>query len=152
MSSKNAKPIVILVAEDDDDDFMLTREALREAKVLNTLLRVKDGEQMLAYLRRLPPYQDAAANPLPSLILLDLNMPRMDGREALRALRGDPALRHYPIVVLTTSKAEEDIVESYELGVNSFIRKPVSFEGLVEACRVLGRYWFEVVELPEGAP
>ncbi len=100
------------------------------------------------YLRRRAEYQDPKRSPAPALILLDLNMPRMDGREALAEIKSDPALRLYPVVVLTTSRAEEDIVRSYQLGVNSFITKPVTLDGLVEAIKVLGRYWFEIVELP----
>lgn len=137
----------ILIAEDDDDDYFLTGQALKEARIAADLRRVCDGEELLDYLRRRKRFSSNAA-PLPSLILLDLNMPRMDGREALREIKGDPRLRHLPIVVLTTSKAEEDVVRSYELGVNSFITKPLTFQALVEAIKVLGRYWFEVVQLP----
>jgi CheY-like chemotaxis protein len=142
---------VILIAEDDDDDFMLTRDALREAHLLNPLMRVKDGQELLDYLHRHGPYKDRKKYPRPSLILLDLNMPRKDGREALREIKAEASMRHFPIVVLTTSRAEEDIVRSYDLGVNSFIIKPVTFPGLVDAVRVLGRYWFELVELPPKA-
>jgi len=117
--------------------------------VLNRVYRVKDGEQLMDFLRHRGAYGDQRSSPQPSLILLDLNMPRKDGREALREIKSDPALRHYPVVVLTTSHAEEDVVRSYELGVNSFITKPVTFQGLLEAVRVLGRYWFEIVELPD---
>src|SRR5687768_14268844 len=102
----------------------------------------------MQYLRRGGRYADPGASPRPGLILLDLNMPRKDGREALREIKSDPNLRHIPIVVLTTSKAEEDIYRTYDLGVNSFITKPVTFDGLVNVMRGLGRYWFEIVELP----
>lgn len=142
------KPSTILIAEDDDDDFLLTEQALRETRLLNPLQRVVDGQQLMDYLQRLGPYRDRNAYPSPSLILLDLNMPRKDGREALREIKLSESLRHLPVVVLTTSKAEEDIVRSYDLGVNSFIIKPVTFGGLVEAVKVLGRYWFELVKLP----
>ncbi len=145
------QPATILIAEDDDDDFTLTEEALREAHFLNPLQRVVDGEQLLAYLRRQGVYRDARVYPKPALILLDLNMPRKDGREALREIKASESLRHFPVVVLTTSRAEEDIVRSYDLGVNSFIIKPVTFPGLVEAVQVLGRYWFELVKLPDNA-
>lgn len=138
----------ILIAEDDDDDYFLTGQALKEARIAADLRRVCDGEELLDYLRRRKRFSGSDVAPLPSLILLDLNMPRMDGREALREIKGDPRLRHLPIVVLTTSKAEEDVVRSYELGVNSFITKPLTFQALVEAIKVLGRYWFEVVQLP----
>lgn len=142
------KPVAILMAEDDDDDYLLTRQALEESHLLNTLTRVKDGEELLEYLRRVGKFQDPASSPEPGVILLDLNMPRKDGREALSEIKADAALRHYPIVVLTTSRAEEDVVRSYELGVSSVIRKPVSFDGLVRALAVFGQYWFEIVELP----
>ena len=144
-----SKPRTILIAEDDDDDYLLTEQGLKEARFVNPLQRVRDGQELVNYLQRRPPYNDRAAYPRPALVLLDLNMPRKDGREALREIKSDPRLRHIPIVVLTTSKAEEDIVRSYELGVNSFITKPVTFQGLVEAVKVLGRYWFELVTLPQ---
>lgn len=141
----------ILLAEDDDDDYLLTTQALKENRLVNTVHRVCDGVELLEYLYQrgeyAPPPQGSGA-PAPSLILLDLNMPRKDGREALREIKSDPRLRRFPIVVLTTSHAQEDIVRSYDLGVNSFISKPVSFHGLVDAVKVLGRYWFEIVELP----
>lgn len=114
----------------------------------NELSRVRDGEELLRYLRHGGEFSRGTQTPEPSLILLDLNMPKMDGREALREIKSDPALHHIPVVVLTTSRAEEDVVRSYKFGVNSFITKPLTFLGLVEAMKVLGRYWFEVVELP----
>ncbi len=148
MSSDNG--IVILMADDDDDDFLLTQKALKQSKLLNTLCRVKDGEELLAYLRRQGEYQDGGDCNRPGVILLDLNMPRKDGREALKEIKSDPELRDIPVVVFTTSKAEEDIVKSYQLGVNSFITKPVTFEGLIQVMQALGKYWFEIVELPAG--
>jgi CheY-like chemotaxis protein len=141
------KPITILLADDDADDRMLAREALEESRLANDLHIVEDGEQLLDYLYRRGKFEQHQA-PRPGLILLDLNMPRKDGREALREIKADPSLRSIPIVVLTTSKAEEDIYRTYDLGVNSFITKPVTFEGLVQVMKVLGRYWFEIVELP----
>ena len=143
-----AKPIVLLMAEDDADDRLLVKEALEESRVLNDLYFVEDGEQLLEYLRREGRYAEADAAPRPGLILLDLNMPRMDGREALRAIKADPDLRRIPIVVMTTSKAEEDIFRSYDLGASSYITKPVTFERLVELMKTLGHYWIEFVELP----
>lgn len=143
------KPITILLADDDADDRMLALEALAESRLVNDLRFVEDGEQLLDYLYRRNRYETEDA-PRPGLILLDLNMPRKDGREALREIKADPNLRCIPIVVLTTSQAEEDIYRTYDLGVNSFITKPVTFEGLVQVMRVLGRYWFEIVELPKG--
>jgi len=142
------RPITILMADDDPDDRELTREAFRENRLANEFHTVEDGEELLDYLRRRGRYAALNGAPLPGLILLDLNMPRKDGREALREIKSDPTLRRIPVVVLTTSKAEEDILRSYDLGVNSYVTKPVTFQSLVELVRVLGRYWFEVVELP----
>ncbi|MEM1349880.1 MAG: response regulator [Myxococcota bacterium] len=140
--------ITILMAEDDEDDRLLAEEALQESRLNNELRFVEDGEELMDYLKRRGAYVAAKAAPRPGLILLDLNMPRKDGRQALEEIKGDPDLRSIPVVVLTTSKAEEDILRTYELGVNSFITKPVTFDGLVEIMKTLGRYWFEIVELP----
>jgi CheY-like chemotaxis protein len=142
------RPIIILMADDDPDDRELTREAFRESRLANEFHTVEDGEELLDYLHRRGRWAHLNGTPLPGLILLDLNMPRKDGREALREIKSDPHLRRIPVVVLTTSKAEEDILRSYDLGVNSYVTKPVTFSSLVELVRVLGRYWFEVVELP----
>jgi CheY-like chemotaxis protein len=147
-AKKNARCITILMADDDPDDQMLTRDAFSECRLANDLHTVADGEELLEYLHRQGRYTQLKGEPLPGLILLDLNMPRKDGREALKEIKADPALRRIPIIVLTTSKAEEDILRSYDLGVNSYVTKPVTFESLVEMVKVLGRYWFEVVELP----
>jgi CheY-like chemotaxis protein len=138
----------ILLADDDPEDQMLTRDALAESRCANRLDTVADGEELLDYLHRRGPFAALAGTPLPGLILLDLNMPRKDGREALKEIKSDPQLRRIPVVVLTTSKAEEDICRTYDLGVNSFITKPVKFEGLVAAMQTLSRYWVEFVELP----
>lgn len=143
-----AGPVPILLAEDDPDDQAFTRDAMTESRLANELIIVEDGQELLDYLRREGHYAEPAKAPRPGLILLDLKMPRKDGLEALEELKADPTLRQIPVVVLTTSRADEDISRSYALGVNSFIRKPVTFEGLVEAIRGLGRYWFEIVELP----
>lgn len=143
------KPITLLLAEDDPDDRMLIRDALREAKIANDLRTVEDGEELLEYLHRRGRYTSERAAPRPGLILLDLNMPRKDGREALQEIKSDPDLRHVPVVVLTTSKAEEDVLRSYDLGANSFITKPVTFQSLVEVMATLEKYWFEIVELPK---
>jgi CheY-like chemotaxis protein len=142
------KMITILLADDDPDDRQLTRDAFAENRLVNMLHTVEDGEELMEYLRRQGRYADQKNAPLPGLILLDLNMPRKDGREALKEIKADPELRRIPIVVLTTSKAEEDILRTYDLGVNSYVTKPVTFKSLVELIKVLGRYWFEVVELP----
>lgn len=146
--SPTPKPITILLADDDADDRMLARDALTESRLANDLRYVENGEELLDYLNRRGRYADPAQSPTPGLILLDLNMPRKDGREALREIKSDSRFRHIPIVVLTTSQAEEDVYRSYDLGVNSFITKPVTFEGLVNVMRALGKYWFEIVELP----
>jgi len=143
-----ARPIVILLADDDEEDRMLAADALEESRVVNDLRFVEDGDELLDYLYRRGRYSEPDAAPTPGLILLDLNMPRKDGREALREIKADPDLRRIPIIVLTTSKAEEDIYRTYDLGANSFITKPVSFEGLVNVMRDIGRYWIEIVELP----
>ncbi|HVR40843.1 MAG TPA: response regulator [Thermoanaerobaculia bacterium] len=142
------KPIVILLADDDEEDRMLASNALQESRVVNDFRFVEDGEELLDYLYHRGRYSDPHSSPSPGLILLDLNMPRKDGREALREIKADPDLRRIPVVVLTTSKAEEDIYRTYDLGANSFITKPVSFEGLVNVMRDIGRYWIEIVELP----
>lgn len=150
--SKPAHEVVILMADDDDDDFLLTQKALKESKLLNTLSRVKDGEELIDYLKRRGEYADKADEyKRPGVILLDLNMPRKDGREALKEIKSDPELSDIPIVVFTTSKAEEDVYRSYQLGVNSFITKPVTFENLIQVMQTLGKYWFEIVELPTSA-
>ena len=145
---RERKPVVILVAEDDEDDRLMARDALEEARLANELRFVEDGEELLEYLQHRGRYSEPGSAPRPGLILLDLNMPRKDGREAIREIKADPNLRQIPIVVLTTSKAEEDVQRTYDLGVNSFITKPVSFASLVDIMRTLGKYWFQIVELP----
>lgn len=147
MEAAETKPIVILMADDDDDDYVLTKKALAESRLLNDLIRVRDGEELMDYLHRKGEYTQENA-PRPGVILLDLNMPRKDGREALREIKSDDTLRNIPVVVFTTSKAEEDIYKTYQLGVNSFITKPVTFDSLTDVMRTLGNYWFEIVELP----
>jgi CheY-like chemotaxis protein len=146
--NKQGKSIIILYADDDADDRMLMKDALEESRLANELHFVVDGEDLMDYLHRRGSYSSLKETPLPGLILLDLNMPRKDGREALKEIKADPELRRIPVVVLTTSKAEEDIYRTYDLGVNSFITKPVTFESLVELVEIMGKYWFEIVELP----
>jgi len=141
-------PIALLLAEDDDEDLEMTLDALKESRLSNDIRVTRDGEELMEYLLREGRYGDGADAPTPGLILLDLNMPRKDGREALAEIKSNPKLRKIPVIVLTTSKAEEDIVRSYDLGVNSFIAKPVTFSGLADAMKVLREYWFEIVELP----
>lgn len=138
-----------MVAEDDEDDRLLMQDALEENRLANALHFVGDGEELMDYLRHQGDYADPQSSPRPSLILLDLNMPRKDGREALKEIKADPDLRQIPVVVLTTSKAEEDILRTYDLGVSSFIAKPVVFESMVQIMKMLGTYWFEIVELPD---
>jgi CheY-like chemotaxis protein len=142
------RSITILLADDDADDRLMAKEALEESRLNNPLDMVEDGEQLLDYLRRAGNFTHLVDKPLPGLILLDLNMPRMDGREALKEIKSDSQLCRIPIVVLTTSKAEEDVFRTYNLGVNSFITKPVSFNSLVDLMKTLGKYWFEIVTLP----
>jgi CheY-like chemotaxis protein len=144
------KPITILMADDDPDDRMLTKEAFEESRIANDLRFVEDGVELLDYLKRRGKYADPATSPRPGLILLDLNMPRMDGREALREMKEDPALKNIRVVVLTTSKTEEDILRTYDLSAASFITKPVTFSGLVDVIQSLSKYWLEIVELPRG--
>lgn len=142
------KSIVILMADDDADDRLLAKDALNECRITNQLHFVENGEELLDYLRQTGKYASASGNTKPGLILLDLNMPRKDGREALQEIKSDPLLRSIPVVVLTTSKADTDISRIYELGANSFITKPVSFDALVKVMGDLVHYWFELVELP----
>ncbi len=145
----NTRSIVILIAEDDPDDQLLEREALEENRLINEVYFVNDGEELLDYLYHRGQFSDPVTAPRPDLILLDLNMPKIDGRQALAVIKEDSELRRIPVVVLTTSKAEEDILRSYNLGVNSFIVKPVTFESLVQLIRVLTQYWFSIVRLPD---
>ena len=143
-----SRSIVILMADDDADDRLLAKDALTECRLSNDLHFVENGEELIDYLQHRGKYANLADSPRPGLILLDLNMPKKDGREALKEIKEDPRLCTIPVVVLTTSKADTDIGRIYELGANSFISKPVSFDSLVEVMKILGRYWFEIVELP----
>jgi CheY-like chemotaxis protein len=145
---ENKDVLVILMADDDEDDILLTQKALQKGKLVNPLHTVHDGEELLDYLLHRGAYAEEGQAPRPGVILLDLNMPRKDGREALKEIKAHSDLKDIPIVVFTTSKAEEDIYRSYKLGVNSFITKPVTFENLIEVMQTLGKYWFEIVTLP----
>jgi two-component system, response regulator len=140
--------VVILMADDDADDRFLAQDALKEARLINELRFVVDGEELMDYLLCRGQYETADSCPKPGLILLDLNMPRKDGREALEEIKQNPNLRSIPIIVLTTSQSDEDIFRSYDLGVAGYIKKPVDFEGLVQVMKTLGKYWFEIVSLP----
>ena len=145
---RSTLPIRILVAEDDADDRMMIKDAFEESRLGNPVDFVEDGVQLMNYLQREGEYANLSDHPYPGFILLDLNMPRKDGRTALREIKASPVLQRIPIVILTTSKAEEDIVRTYNLGVNSFICKPVTFDSLVEIVKTVGRYWIEIVALP----
>jgi CheY-like chemotaxis protein len=148
MSEPTKKPITILMADDDPDDRRLTQEAFEESRLMNDLRLVEDGEELLDYINRRGKYTNPDSAPWPAIILLDLNMPRKDGREALQELKQDPRFRGIRVVIMTTSKAEEDVVRSYNLSAASYITKPVTFERLVDVVRTLGKYWLEIVELP----
>ena len=143
-----AKAISILLAEDDPDDRYLIGEALEENLVTNELYVVEDGEELLDYLYQRGKYHEKKKWPRPGLILLDLNMPRKDGREVLGEIKADPELRRIPIVVLTTSQAEDDITYTYDQGISGYITKPASFSGLLETIKAVGEYWLQIVELP----
>jgi CheY-like chemotaxis protein len=146
--SDRRKSLTVLVADDDEDDRGFIRKAWDKSRVANDLRFVEDGEELTEYLYHTGRYSDPASAPRPALILLDLNMPKKDGREALREIKADPELRRIPVIVLTTSKADEDILRSYDLGANSYITKPVTFGALVDVLQVLGKYWIEIVDLP----
>ena len=148
MNLQTEKPITILYADDDPEDRMLVQDAWNESRLMNDLHFVEDGEELMDYLYRRHKFAHLAGKPLPGLVLLDLNMPKKDGREALKEIKADPSLRMIPVVVLTTSKAEEDILRAYDLGVSSFIVKPVTFQSLVDVTLALRKWWFEIVELP----
>jgi len=146
--AQRGRSILILMADDDAEDRMMMADAFAESHLAIPLRFVEDGEQLMDYLFHRGAYTDPASAPRPGLILLDLNMPKKDGWNALQEIKNDPTLRHIPIVILTTSKAEQDVYRSYDLGVNSFITKPVTLTGLVEVVTMLGKYWFEIVDLP----
>lgn len=145
------KSVIILIADDDEDDRLFTKEAFEENYLLNEIRFVNDGVELMDYLKRRNKYTNPADSPRPGIILLDLNMPKMDGREALKEIKSDPNLRSIPVVVLTTSKAEQDVLQTYDIGVNCFITKPVSFGDFIEVARTVGHYWFDIVQLPNSA-
>lgn len=146
--SRVTRPITLLIAEDDIEDRMLLKEAFAASRLVNNIRFVEDGEELMSYLNHTGKYVNPTDSPRPGLILLDLSMPKKDGRECLKEIKSDNELKDIPVVVLTTSQTEEDIVRSYDLGVNSFITKPVTFDALVGIAEGLGHYWFELVELP----
>lgn len=141
------RPVEILLVEDNPGDERLTREALKEGKVYSNLHWVKDGVEALAFLRRSGKYQDV---PRPDIILLDLNLPKKDGREVLQDIKNDPELKRIPVVVLTTSKAEEDVLRTYNLHANCYVTKPVDLEKFIVVVRSIDRFWLTVVTLPPG--
>jgi two-component system, chemotaxis family, response regulator Rcp1 len=145
MGMSIGRAIEILLVEDNPGDVRLTMEALREARMHNQVHVTKDGVEALAFLLHESPYQAA---PRPDLILLDLNLPRKDGREVLAAIKSDPALRRIPVVVLTTSQDEQDILASYDLHANSYIVKPVDLEQFISIVKSIEGFWFEIVKLP----
>lgn len=147
---KPGQPVHILMADDDPDDRMMADQAFKQYRLRNGVFFVEDGQELMDYLHHLGQYADADAFPLPDLILLDLNMPRKDGREALTEIKNDTTLRRIPVVILTTSQAEEDVLRSYDLGANAYITKPVTFQELSETIRLLNIFWFELVKLPNG--
>ena len=140
-----ARVVELLLVEDNEGDVRLTREALKEGRIRNRLSVVPDGEQALAFLRREGVHVDA---PRPDLILLDLNLPRLDGREVLAAIKNDPALKSIPVVVLTSSRTEQDLLRAYDLHANCFITKPVEFEQFIEVVRSIEDFWLTIVVLP----
>lgn len=146
---KPIKSVTLLIADDDAEDRMMLQEAFTENRLGNNLKFVEDGEQLMDYLNHRGAFENPEQNPRPGLILLDLNMPKKDGREVLKEIKSNPVFKDIPVIVLSTSKTEEDVIRSYNLGVNSFIAKPVTFESLVKIVRELGHYWFELVELPK---
>jgi CheY-like chemotaxis protein len=141
-------PAIILMADDDEDDILLVRDAFEQSKLLNDFYTVLDGMELMDYLKQRGKYADPSAAPRPDIILLDLNMPKKDGREALQEIKTDPSLRDIPVIVLTTSNLHEDILKTYKDGGNSFITKPVTFQSLCEVIQKLGEYWFQIVRLP----
>ncbi len=143
---ENGTPVEILLVEDNPGDVRLTQEALREAKVRNNLYVVSDGEEALKFLYRRDGYSDA---PRPDIILLDLNLPKKNGQEVLAEIKADPSLRRIPVVILTTSKAEEDILKSYDLHANCYVTKPVDFEQFIRVIQSIQEFWLTVVKLPE---
>ncbi len=148
MTHKPGNPITILMADDDKEDCMLVEKAFNESRLANDLRFVEDGEELMDYLHCRGRYKEPGSCPRPGVILLDLNMPKKSGQEALKEIKEDANLKCIPVVVLTTSQNEADVLKSYDLGANSYVTKPVTFQALVEVVKSLGRYWFDIVELP----
>ena len=144
---RNLTTMTILIADDDTDDRLFMEQALRQNEYSQSIHFVEDGEELMAYLRREGPYNEENA-PWPNLLILDLNMPRKNGFQALEEIKDDPQLRRLPVIVMTTSSADEDVVKTYNLGVNSFVTKPFNFNRLVEIVGTLKTYWMDTVKLP----
>lgn len=149
MTESRTKPVTVLIADDDPDDRKLIREAFEECQLANDLRFVHDGEELLDYLNRRGPFADRVLSPRPGIILLDLNMPRIDGREALREIKADPRFKSLRVIIFTTSKAPEDVIRAYTLSAASYIAKPAAFDELIEIVKTLSKYWLEIVELPD---
>lgn len=147
MNRKDADPAVILIIEDNPGDVELIRQAFKNFKILNSLENVSDGEKAMQFLKKEGSYKNA---PRPDIILLDLNLPRKDGREVLSDIKNDPGLKSIPIIVLTSSSAEEDVVKAYDLHANCYIKKPVDFDGLMNVVQSIDNFWFTIVRLPKG--
>lgn len=147
LQKRSGNPVEILLVEDNPGDARLAQEGMKEGKINNNLSIVADGEQAMAFLRRTAPYENA---PRPDLILLDLNLPKKDGREVLSEIKSDPQLHKIPVVVLTTSKAEEDILRAYDLHANCYITKPIDFEQFIEVVKGIETFWFNIVQLPNN--
>jgi CheY-like chemotaxis protein len=148
MTHSSGRPVIILLAEDDPGDQELTRRFLAEGPMHHELYIVRDGEEALDYLWRRGPYQNPTTSPRPDLVLLDLNMPKIDGRQVLERMRADATLRRLAVVVLTTSQREEDILHTYDLGANSYITKPADLQRFMQVIQALETYWFQTVVLP----
>ena len=148
--SDKSESIIILMADDDEEDRLFAEKALKKSKLCNELRFVVDGEELMDYLKRRGKYADPVQSPVPGIILLDLNMPKKDGREALKEIKSDPALKGIPVVILTTSELEDDVRGAYGLGANSYISKPVTMAGMVKVMTEIGKYWFEIVKLPNN--
>ncbi|REJ73416.1 MAG: response regulator [Acidobacteria bacterium] len=148
MSPRNANMIDILLVEDNPGDIELARESLADSKIINHLDVVTDGEQALAYLRRQPPYEEAEP---PDLVILDLNLPRKDGREVLQEIKQDPKLRRLPVVVLTSSSEERDVLAAYDLHANCYVQKPLNLDCFIEVVRSIEGFWMSIVSLPSKA-
>ncbi|MDI1308427.1 MAG: response regulator [Methylotenera sp.] len=147
MQIKSGRPVEFLLAEDNPGDVRLTKEALRDSKVLNNLNVVQDGVEALAFLRREGKYADA---PRPDVVLLDLNLPKKDGRQVLEAIKSDPALKRIPVVIITSSEAEQDIMRTYDLHANCYVAKPVDLDQFIKVIQSIENFWLTIVKLPSN--